>query len=203
VVDDMPTYTLTMGGEKVTLYIDTGSELLLVDKEWLKDNFPSIYAKRYRGTSWTVKGVGDKEPSQMLVSNYQVQLPFEQTAKVGDGEVTSCLEHEALLVSKLGEPIIAGTSFQDAAEMTIHRNTVPSKRFITSNVFNDKQAGETRAQYETWKKVQTATSLRHAMRTTIVYKTLLDHQPKDSLEEEKLATVDALFRQDSSPAGRR
>ena len=147
--------------------------------------------------------MGDEETSQLLVSDYQVQLPFEQIAQVGGVEVTSSLEHEALLVSKLGEPIIAGTSFQDAAELTIHRSTVPSKRYITSNVFNDKQAGETRTQYEVWKIVQTAKSLRPAMRTTIIYRTLLEHQPKDSLEEEKLATVDALFRQDSSPAGRR
>ena len=84
----MPTYTLTIGGIKVTLYIDTGSELLLVDLDWLRNNFPSIYAKRYKGGKWKVKGVGEEEGSQLLVSEYQVQLPFEQIARVGgvDGD---------------------------------------------------------------------------------------------------------------------
>ena len=91
VVDDMPTYTLTIGGIKVTLYIDTGSELLLVDLDWLRENFPSIYAKRYKGGKWKVKGVGEEEGSQLLVSEYQVQLPFEQIAQVNGVEVTSSL----------------------------------------------------------------------------------------------------------------
>lgn len=199
----MPTYVVRLGGRKVLLYIDTGTELLLIDSEWLRENFPEVYKRRYRGTSWVVNGVGKGKQAVNLTCDYQVMIEFTQTSIVDGVTVTSGMTHEGLLVEGLGEPFLAGRSWQDAAEMTIHRSADPRKRRITSGTFNDSQTGETKAEYNSWKKRDTAAAVTEMMRTTTVYRTLLEHQPKDELEGEKIATVDALFRQDSSTAGRR
>ena len=199
----MPTYQLELDGQTVTLYIDTGTEKLLVDEGWLEDKFPKIYATRYAGERWIVNGVGEEGQSTKLTSDHSVMIPLDNQSKENGVSVTSSMSHEALLVRRLGEPIIAGRSWQDAAELTIHRSKDPAKRRITSEVYNDQQKGTTRAEYDQWKRTDTAIAVRNAMRTTTAYRTLLEHQPKNTLEGEKLKTVDALFREDSSTAGRR
>ena len=154
--------------------------------------------QKYTRAHWDVMGVGEK--GTPLRSNYQVMLTFTHTPLEGqDREV----EHEALIVKNLGDPIIAGREWHNKAGIMTSADMDPKKRFVASKVLKCKQQGLTQEDYEQWKQKQEEEALKALIRSTKAYRATMSYQPKDNLEGENRKTVDALFQGDSSPAGRR
>jgi hypothetical protein len=188
-----------MEGKEVLVYIDGGSELLLVDEDWLRTCYPDVFQTRTKGERWEVSGIGD----EALVATHQVWIELSHTYKRKNRRITKTLRHEALIVPKLGEPILAGRLWQDKAQITISRHTDPDKRKIRSDYFGCEQQPKTAEEYEAWSRAESEEGVKELVRSTTAYRTTFSHQPKDTLDGENIKNVDALFFKDSSPAGRR